>query len=63
MMATMIGWTELLVVLFVALLVFGATWIPKIAHRTGKAIHDFKEAISDVQKQVDKEVDAGDKKK
>jgi|GEM_PF-2980878 len=61
MIAMIIGWGELLVVLFVALLVFGATWIPKTAHRAGKAIHDFKEAISDVQKEMDK--NAGDKKK
>ncbi|MCX7703160.1 MAG: twin-arginine translocase TatA/TatE family subunit [Planctomycetota bacterium] len=48
----MISWAEVLVIMFIALLVLGGAWIPKLARRTGKAIHDFKDAISSAQKEI-----------
>jgi len=48
-----IGWMELLLILFLALLILGGAWIPKLARRTGKAIHDFKSAMDEVQKNID----------
>lgn len=44
-----IGWTEILVILVVALLVLGPTKLPEIAKGLGKGIRDFKKAISSLE--------------
>ena len=41
------GWPELLLILFVCLLIFGAGRLPEIAKQLGKAIQEFKKAIKD----------------
>ena len=38
------GW-EILVVLFVVLLLFGSTRLPKLAKGMGKSIHEFKRGL------------------
>ncbi len=40
-----IGFPELLVILVIALLVFGGKRLPEIARSLGKAIHEFKRAL------------------
>ena len=40
-----IGWPELILILFVCLLLFGAGRLPEIARQLGKAIQEFKKAI------------------
>lgn len=40
-----IGWPELILILFVCLLLFGAGRLPEIARQLGKAIQEFKRAI------------------
>ena len=40
-----IGWPELVLVLFVCLLIFGAGRLPEIAKQLGKAIQEFKKAL------------------
>ena len=40
------GW-EILVVLFVVLLLFGSTRLPKLAKGMGKSIHEFKRGLSE----------------
>jgi sec-independent protein translocase protein TatA len=42
----MIGTTELLIILLVAFLIFGAKRLPEIGGALGKAIKDFKKAVS-----------------
>ncbi len=42
-----IGFPELLVILVIALLVFGGKRLPEIARAMGKAIHEFKRALKD----------------
>ena len=42
-----IGWPELILILFVVLLLFGANRLPEIARQLGKAIHEFKKALKE----------------
>ncbi|HEY3935118.1 MAG TPA: twin-arginine translocase TatA/TatE family subunit [Gemmatimonadales bacterium] len=44
-----IGFGEILVLLLVFLLVFGAKKIPEIGHGLGKGIREFKKSLSDTQ--------------
>ena len=47
-----IGWTELLLIFLVILLVFGAKRIPEIARGLGKGIREFKDATSDIKREL-----------
>ena len=44
-----IGFTEMVVVLLIVLLIFGAKRIPEIGASMGKGIREFKRSISDTQ--------------
>lgn len=44
-----IGMTELLVILIVALIVFGPTKLPELARSLGKAMNEFRRASSDLR--------------
>lgn len=41
-----IGLTELLVILVIILLLFGASQLPKLARGLGRSIHEFKQGAS-----------------
>lgn len=43
-----IGWQEVLVILVVALLFFGAKRLPELARSAGKSVSEFKKGIKDV---------------
>lgn len=47
-----IGFTEILILLVVVLLVFGAKRIPEIAGSFGKGITEFKRNLNDAQKAI-----------
>ncbi len=47
-----IGGTEILLIFLVVLILFGAKRIPDIAQGLGKGIKDFKNAVSDTQREV-----------
>ena len=47
------GMTELLVVLGIGILIFGAARIPDIAKSLGKAIKEFKKAGSETPEELD----------
>ena len=49
---------EILVILLIALLLFGAQRIPEIAKGLGKGITEFKRAVRDVQGEIENSVDA-----
>ncbi|MBI4513447.1 MAG: twin-arginine translocase TatA/TatE family subunit [Gemmatimonadetes bacterium] len=40
-----VGWTEILVVLLILLLLFGARRLPEIGQSLGRSIREFKKAI------------------
>ncbi len=48
-----IGSTELLVILFIILLVFGSKKLPELAQGLGKGIREFKKATNDIQDELD----------
>lgn len=54
-----LGTTELLVILFLALLVLGPERIPKVASQIGKAIRGFRRATQDLKDQIDEEGEIG----
>ena len=47
-----IGGGEMLIILFVVLLLFGAKKIPEIAGSIGKGIKEFKKSIKDVEENI-----------
>ena len=49
-----IGWPELILILFVCLLLFGAGRLPEIARQLGKAIREFKKSIKEGEDDGDK---------
>lgn len=46
------GFTEIMIILVIVLLLFGAKRIPEIAGSFGKGINEFKRNLSDAQKQI-----------
>ena len=49
-----IGFPELVVILIIVLLVFGAARLPEIARSLGKAIQEFKKAMKEDDSQSSK---------
>jgi len=56
-----IGVPEILLILFVVLLVFGAKRIPEIAKALGRASYEFKKAKSEIQKETDSLIEESEK--
>ncbi|MBB64370.1 MAG: twin-arginine translocase TatA/TatE family subunit [Waddliaceae bacterium] len=49
----MLGWTEILVVLLLALLLFGGKKLPELARSLGEGIREFKKASQDFTSEVE----------
>ncbi len=49
------GW-EILLILFVVLLLFGAKKIPELARGLGRGIREFKDATKDIKDELEKSV-------
>ncbi len=49
------GYSEILFVLFVALIIFGPEKIPEIARNLGKAIRQLRDATTNVKREIIKE--------
>ncbi len=47
------GGGELIIILVIVLILFGAKRIPEIASGLGKGIREFKKSIKDVQSEID----------
>ena len=56
-----IGFTEILVILVVVLLLFGAKRIPELARAFGKASYEFKKAKSELTRESQELIDAAEK--
>lgn len=52
-----LGMGELIVILLIILLLFGATKLPEIARSLGKAIKEFKKAGKEIKSDIEKEKD------
>jgi len=48
-----IGWQEILLILLIALLLFGAKRIPDLARGLGKGIREFKKGLSEIDKPLE----------
>lgn len=51
-----LGFQEILVILLIVVILFGAKKIPELARGMGKGIREFKDASKEVKKEID---DAG----
>jgi len=47
-----IGTTELIIIMFIILLIFGAKKLPELAKGLGKGIREFKKASNDIQEEL-----------
>jgi sec-independent protein translocase protein TatA len=47
-----LGFTEILIILLVVLLVFGAKRLPEVGASIGKGIREFKRSLSDTQDSI-----------
>ena len=52
-----IGWSEIIVILLVVLLLFGSKRIPELARALGKASHEFKRAKDSILKEGEELLD------
>jgi sec-independent protein translocase protein TatA len=43
----MFGWTELLIVFGIVVLLFGASKLPKVARSLGESINEFKDGLNE----------------
>jgi len=56
-----IGAAEILLILLVALIIWGPRRIPEIARTLGRMVHNLRKATFDLTKEVTKEIDAEEK--
>ncbi|TET47432.1 twin-arginine translocase TatA/TatE family subunit [candidate division TA06 bacterium] len=50
-----IGWQEILLVFLVVLLLFGAKRLPEVGKSFGKGLKEFRNAIKDVTRELEKD--------
>jgi sec-independent protein translocase protein TatA len=55
-----LGWSELLIIFFIILIIFGPRKLPEVAEALGKSIQKFKKASRDVQKELRADVNDDD---
>ena len=58
-----IGGQEIMIILFIVLLLFGAKKIPELARGLGKGIREFKDASSEIKREIESSVDVDDAKR
>ena len=56
----MIGYTEIILIVIVVLLIFGAKRIPELARALGKASYEFKKAKENIAREGEELVDAAE---
>lgn len=50
-----LGPTELIIILFIILLLFGAKKIPDLARGLGRGVREFKDASKEIKREIDAE--------
>ena len=54
-----LGWTEILLIAFVVLLLFGGKKIPELMHGLGRGFREFKDAKDNVKKELEESPEKG----
>lgn len=57
-----LGWTEILLIAFVVLLLFGGKKIPELMRGLGRGVREFKDAKDNVRKELEESVAEKDSK-
>ena len=57
-----LGWSELLIIFFIILIIFGPRKLPEVAEAFGKSIQKFKKASREVQDEISMPADEDVKK-
>lgn len=57
-----LGTGEILIILFIILLLFGAKKLPELAKGLGKGVNEFKKASSEIKEEVNKAIDSKEDK-
>src|SRR5882757_402747 len=58
-----IGSSEMILIVFVALLLFGGEKLPELARGLGKGIRDFKDASEGVKREINNQINSYEEKK
>ena len=53
-----IGTSEILLIVFVVLLLFGGKKIPELVRGIGKGVRSFKEGVNGIEKDINKDIDS-----
>lgn len=48
-----IGWPEIIIILIIALLLFGAKRLPEVGKSLGKAIREFKKSFREISEDIE----------
>lgn len=51
-----LGWTEIVIIAVVVMLLFGTAKIPQMMRNLGKGVHSFKQGLEDAKEEINKEV-------
>ena len=57
-----LGTGEIIIIALVLLLLFGGKKIPELVRGIGKGVRNFKEGMNEIEKDINKDVEASDKK-
>lgn len=57
-----IGGTELLVIMVIALLIFGPRKLPELGRSIGKGLSEFKRASNDLKRSLEEEIDVEERR-
>jgi len=52
-----LGWSELLIIFFIILIIFGPRKLPEVAEAMGKSIQKFKRASKDAREEIEAGID------
>jgi len=58
-----LGWSELLIIFFIILIIFGPRKLPEVAEAMGKSIQKFKRASKEARDEIESVTDTEDPEK
>ncbi|MCX7872627.1 MAG: twin-arginine translocase TatA/TatE family subunit [Verrucomicrobiae bacterium] len=58
MMLAMLGWPEIVAILVIVLILFGAKKVPELMKGLGQGIKEFKKASREVQEEIQREIES-----